>query len=165
METIGKKLGFFSAFIIPALVISGFYLGGYWNLIPLIFSFLLLPAIDQSLGTDTSNVSDQDAEMRAEAFYYRFITYIWTFVQVCFLFWGAHAVTSGRLHSLVEWFAFLLGFALVTGGIGITVAHELGHKKPDLERFYAKLLLMTVCYMHFYIEHNRGHHVHDGTDW
>lgn len=159
METIGKKLGFFSAFIIPALVISGFYLGGYWNLIPLIFSFLLLPAIDQSLGTDTSNVSDEDAEMRAEAFYYRFITYIWTFVQMCFLFWGAYAVASGRLHSLIEWFAFLLGFALVTGGIGITVAHELGHKKPALERFYAKLLLMTVCYMHFYIEHNRGHHV------
>lgn len=47
----------------------------------------------------------------------------------------------------------------MSGGIGITVAHELGHKKQAIEKFYSKVLLMTVCYMHFYIEHNRGHHV------
>ena len=52
-----------------------------------------------------------------------------------------------------------MSFSLVSGGIGITVAHELGHKKQAIEKFYSKLLLMTVCYMHFYIEHNRGHHV------
>ncbi|MEX2232696.1 MAG: alkane 1-monooxygenase [Cyclobacteriaceae bacterium] len=52
-----------------------------------------------------------------------------------------------------------MGCALVTGGIGITVAHELGHKKSALEQFYGKILLLTVCYMHFHIEHNRGHHV------
>lgn len=159
MDTLGRKLGFFAAFIIPALVISGFYLGGYWNFIPLIFSFLVLPLIDQSMGVDTSNVPAAEAKIRAEEFYYRFVTYVWTFVQMCFVFWGAYAVTSGRLVSVTEWLAFLLGFALVTGGIGITVAHELGHKNSALERFYAKLLLMTVCYMHFYIEHNRGHHV------
>lgn len=51
----------------------------------------------------------------------------------------------------------------MTGGIGITVAHELGHKSSKLEQFYAKVLLMTVCYMHFFIEHNRGHHVRVAT--
>ena len=159
MENFGRKLGFFTAFIIPALVICGFYLGGYWNFIPLIFSFVVLPVIDQSLGVDTTNVSAAEVKIRAEEYYYRFVTYIWTLVQMCFVFWGAYAVTSGRLDSVTAWVAFLLGFALVTGGIGITVAHELGHKNSAVERFYAKLLLMTVCYMHFYIEHNRGHHV------
>jgi alkane 1-monooxygenase len=56
-----------------------------------------------------------------------------------------------------------MGVGLVTGGIGITVAHELGHKKSKLEQFYSKVLLMTVSYMHFYIEHNRGHHVQVAT--
>jgi alkane 1-monooxygenase len=82
---------------------------------------------------------------------------------VLFVFWGAFTVVSGKLQSPWEWLAFVLGFSLVTGGIGITVAHELGHKKSGLQRLYAKILLMTVCYMHFYIEHNRGHHVNVAT--
>ncbi|MGC1242141.1 MAG: alkane 1-monooxygenase [Chryseosolibacter sp.] len=159
MESLGRKLGYFSAFIIPALVISGFYLGGYWNFTALVFSFLILPVIDQLLGTDTSNPQPEEAKIKAEAFYYRFVTYFWAIVQVAFVLWGTFAVTDGRLDDVTEWVGLILGFALVTGGIGITVAHELGHKKSALEQFYGKLLLLTVCYMHFYIEHNRGHHV------
>ncbi len=75
------------------------------------------------------------------------------------MIWGAWVVTTDTLSSGLIWSAFVLSVSLVTGGIGITVAHELGHKKSSLERFYSKALLMTVCYMHFYIEHNRGHHV------
>lgn len=159
MKDIGRQLGFFTAFIIPALVMIGFYMGGFWNVTPLAFSFLILPLIDQSLGVDTSNVPEAEARVRSEAFYYRFVTYVWTFVQIAFVCWAAFAVSADRLQGVAEWVAFIMGSALVTGGIGITVAHELGHKKSALEKFYAKLLLMTVCYMHFYIEHNRGHHV------
>jgi alkane 1-monooxygenase len=46
---------------------------------------------------------------------------------------------------------------------GINIAHELGHRKEKWCRFWAKVNLMTVCYMHFYIEHNRGHHVNVAT--
>lgn len=155
----GARLGFLTAFIIPGLVIAGFYLGGGWNFLAIAFSFVLLPLIDYTLGIDTSNVPSDQVKARAAEFYYRFVTYVWTFVQFAFILWGAYAVTSGGLAGVVEWLAFLLSFALVTGGIGITVAHELGHKHSSLERFYGKALLMTVCYMHFYIEHNRGHHV------
>jgi alkane 1-monooxygenase len=159
MKSLLKKLGFFTAFIIPTLVIAGFYLGGAWNYITIFFSFMLIPLIDQLSGIDTSNVPEQEVKMRAEEFYYRFVTYVWAYVQLLFVFWGAYAVVSGRLSSLSDWVGFTISFSLVTGGIGITVAHELGHKKSNLERFYGKALLMTVCYMHFYIEHNRGHHV------
>jgi alkane 1-monooxygenase len=163
MNQIARKLAFFTAFIIPVLVITGFYLDGYWNFLAILFSFLLMPVLDQSLGIDTSNVSETDAKVKGEEFYYRFVTYVWTYFQLAFLFWGCYAVTTGRLGEFWEWAAFTLSFSLVTGGIGITVAHELGHKKSLLERTYGKLLLMTVCYMHFYIEHNRGHHVHVAT--
>jgi alkane 1-monooxygenase len=159
MNEIVRKLGFYAAFIIPLLVSSGFYLGEYWNCLALVFSFLIIPFADQFSGTDTSNVPEQEAGIRSEELYYRLITYVWTFFQLAFITWGAAAVVSGKLSGVLEWSAFILSFSLVTGGIGITVAHELGHKKSSLERFYGKLLLMTVCYMHFYIEHNRGHHV------
>lgn len=163
MQLILRRIGFFSAFIIPVLVIAGFYAGGYWNYLTIAFSFIFIPVIDEALGIDRSNVPDGEARELGAEFYYRFVTYCWTFCQLGFFIWGIMAVSSGRLSGPVEWIGFAISFSLVTGGIGITVAHELGHKKSALERFYGKVLLMMVCYMHFYIEHNRGHHVQVAT--
>jgi alkane 1-monooxygenase len=163
MKLIFRKIGFFTAFIVPALVVAGFYAGGYWNFIAIFFSFVFIPFVDQLLGIDKSNVSETDVKLVSEEFYYRFVTYCWTYFQMAFLIWGAFAVSSGALQSGWHWLGFIISFSLVTGGIGITVAHELGHKRSQLEKFYGKALLMTVTYMHFYIEHNRGHHVHVAT--
>ena len=49
------------------------------------------------------------------------------------------------------------------GGVGINTAHEMGHKKDALERWLSKITLAQTCYGHFYIEHNRGHHVRVAT--
>jgi alkane 1-monooxygenase len=158
-----KKVGFFTAFILPALVIVGFYAGGYWNFSTLAFVFGVIATIDHWAGLDTENIPDGKAKLISDELYYRFITYVWTFVQVAFVSWGCYVVSFGKLNSFIEWIGFVIGTSLVTGGIGITVAHELGHKKSRLEQFYSKVLLMTVCYMHFFIEHNRGHHVQVAT--
>lgn len=159
MHSVIRKLAFFTALIIPSLVVAGFYLDGYWNFAAIAFSFVLMPLVDQWAGVDTSNLPDEKAKIVGEEFYYRFVTYVWTFVQLAFVVWASYAAASGSINSWWEWAAFTLSAALVTGGIGITVAHELGHKKSRFERTLSKILLMTVSYMHFYIEHNRGHHV------
>jgi alkane 1-monooxygenase len=39
----------------------------------------------------------------------------------------------------------------------------LGHRQASNERFLGKLLLLPTQYMHFYIEHNFGHHLHAAT--
>jgi alkane 1-monooxygenase len=49
------------------------------------------------------------------------------------------------------------------GGLGINTAHELGHKKESVERWLSKIALAQSWYGHFYIEHNRGHHVRVAT--
>ena len=49
------------------------------------------------------------------------------------------------------------------GGIGINTAHELGHKRESHERWLSKIALAQSFYGHFYIEHNRGHHVRVAT--
>jgi alkane 1-monooxygenase len=159
MKSLFRKIGFFTAFIIPALIIAGFYTGGWGNYVTIAFAFVILPALDTVCGTDKSNVPSQNVAKVGNEFFYRFVTYLWTYFQIAFVFWGAYVVTTQRLHGIAEWIGFVISFSLMSGGIGITVAHELGHKKSKLERFYSKALLMTVCYMHFYIEHNRGHHV------
>lgn len=58
-------------------------------------------------------------------------------------------------------FAFAVG--TVTGGMGITIAHELGHRASQLDRLLAKALLVSVGYGHFFVEHVRGHHVRVAT--
>jgi alkane 1-monooxygenase len=52
---------------------------------------------------------------------------------------------------------------LLCGTFGINVAHELGHRVNKFEQTLAKLLLLTSLYMHFYIDHNQGHHKHVAT--
>ncbi|MBL8381950.1 MAG: alkane 1-monooxygenase [Burkholderiales bacterium] len=59
------------------------------------------------------------------------------------------------------WLGIAVGF--VTGSFGITIAHELGHRPSRVDRALAQGLLMTVCYGHFYVEHNRGHHARVAT--
>ncbi len=40
----------------------------------------------------------------------------------------------------------------------IAVAHELIHRRPKFQRQMGRILLWTVCYDHFAVEHARGHH-------
>ena len=163
MVSVARRIGFYAAFIIPGLVVVGFYLGGMWNYLALLFAFVILPVLDQLIGTDPSNVPGSEVERVESEYFYRFVIYLWTYLQLAMIVWGAYAVATNRLSNVWEWFGFIVSFSLITGGIGITVAHELGHKKSSVERLYARLLLMTVCYMHFTIEHNRGHHVSVAT--
>ncbi|HTT99584.1 MAG TPA: alkane 1-monooxygenase [Rhizomicrobium sp.] len=45
-----------------------------------------------------------------------------------------------------------------TGSFGIFVAHEMLHGRSRFDRFCAELLMVTVSYPHFCIEHIHGHH-------
>src|SRR5690606_25787703 len=59
-----------------------------------------------------------------------------------------------------------IGLAITVGcvsGIAINTAHELGHKREQLERWLGKIALAQSLYGHFFIEHNRGHHVRVAT--
>jgi len=65
----------------------------------------------------------------------------------------------------LPWYAYL-GLSISTGcatGIAINTAHELGHKTAGHEKWLAKLSLAPVFYGHFFVEHNRGHHVRVST--
>lgn len=57
--------------------------------------------------------------------------------------------------------AFAVGF--VTGAQGITYAHELGHSHHRADRALAWVLMASVNYPQFMVEHYRGHHVRAAT--
>ena len=75
---------------------------------------------------------------------------------------GAGCLAAARADWLVAaGIAFTVGF--VTGSQGITFAHELGHSKSRLDRTLAWVLMTSVCYGHFMVEHYRGHHPRAAT--
>lgn len=157
-----KKIGFFSALILPALLVIGYELGGANLWLIHGFVFLLVPLMDLLVSRDTSNVSKEEISQVSKEYFYKLVTFIWVYVQLAVLIWGFYVVSTSDF-MWWEWIAFVSGTALVTGGIGITVAHELGHKPEKIQQVYAQTLLMTVSYMHFFIEHNRGHHMRVAT--
>ncbi|BDA78296.1 alkane monooxygenase [Leptospira kobayashii] len=157
-----KQYSFFISFALPALTVSGFYYGGYGNLLTPCFVFIVVPVLDLLVGRDSENPEDSRFQEIQSSEYYKYLTYGWVFVQSVFLLWALYSFAFSAL-TVLESVLFILSVSLVTGGIGITVAHELGHKNSEWEQFSSKLLLLQVCYMHFYIEHNRGHHVKVST--
>lgn len=157
-----KKLGYLFPFILPTLWIWGTYKGGFWSYSAVLFAFGLIPLIDFLAGIDKQNFGKEEEKQVADEWYYRGVLYLWAFVQVGLLVWACYVVAYQSL-SYGEYVGFLLSTMTVLGGIGITVAHELGHKNSKWEQFLAKTILNTVFYRHFFIEHNRGHHVQVAT--
>ena len=75
---------------------------------------------------------------------------------------GAGCLAAARADWLVvAGIAYTVGF--ITGSQGITFAHELGHSKSRLDRVLAWVLMTSVCYGHFMVEHYRGHHPRAAT--
>jgi alkane 1-monooxygenase len=136
----------------------------FWYLGPIVV-FITVPAIDLIAGLDRSNPPDDVLEALENDKYYRWITYLFLPIQYAALIWACWMFTEpswAPAMSVVD----KVGLALTIGtiaGIGINTAHELGHKKESHERWLAKIALAQSFYGHFYIEHNRGHHVRVAT--
>ncbi|MGB8402915.1 MAG: alkane 1-monooxygenase [Mycobacterium sp.] len=135
-----------------------------------ILLYVLLPVLDLKFGPDGENPPDEMMERLENDKYYRYCTYVYIPFQYASVIMGAYLFTAKDLGWLgfdggLSWWA-KLGVALsvgVLGGVGINTAHEMGHKREDLERWLAKITLAQTFYGHFYIEHNRGHHVRVAT--
>lgn len=162
-------------FVATALIWAGNALGwqavtpALWWIGPLLV-YVLVPTLDVFVGPDGENPPEELVEALENDRYYRYCTYIYlpfqfaTLVFACYL-WSADNLSwlgiDGGLGVVSK-----IGLALSVGvvaGIGINTAHELGHKKVELERRLSRIALAQSFYGHFYIEHNRGHHVRVAT--
>ena len=159
--------------VVPSLAFVGYGLwlatgSGAWFWIGPVVILVVVPAIDLVAGLDRSNPPDDAIEALEEDRYYRWVTYLFLplqyvgFVAAMYLIARGDPLGIGGDLSIVDKIGLALSIGSI-GGIGINTAHELGHKREQNERWLSKIALAQSFYGHFYIEHNRGHHVRVAT--
>jgi alkane 1-monooxygenase len=162
----GKRYLWLLGLVVPLLpliawgLVEATGLGLFWWYGP-VFIFVLLPVIDTLIGKDAENPPDSAIAWLEQDCYYRWCTYLFLPLQYGSLVFACWQWTYGGL-GVVE----SLGLAFTVGavaGIAINTAHELGHKRKQAERRLSKVALAQTGYGHFFIEHNRGHHVRVAT--
>jgi alkane 1-monooxygenase len=135
-------------------------LGVFWFYGPFLV-FGIFPLLDLIVGLDAANPPEDAIKWLEQDRYYRWCTYMYLPVQYAGLVFACWQWSSGKL-STVEDVGLALTMAMVSG-VAINTAHELGHKRASMERWLSKVALAQSGYGHFFIEHNRGHHVRVAT--
>lgn len=158
------------AFVPPALLPLAAVLGeatGWrdaFTWLPLFVLFVLLPMVDAWMGADVTVAPDRGADFESlqKRFAYRWITIACVPMQWLLLAWSLWhwQQTDFGIAGTMGW---LLSLGIVGGIVAINVAHELVHKAGRIEPFLGSVLLASVGYSGFRIEHLRGHHVHVAT--
>jgi alkane 1-monooxygenase len=135
-------------------------LGVFWFWGPFLV-FVLFPLWDLVRGLDASNPPESVVKALEQDRWYRWCIYLYLPLQYLSLVFACWLWASGKLTLFDD-----IGLAWTVGmvsGIAINTAHELGHKRDILERRLSKVGLAQSGYGHFFIEHNRGHHVRVAT--
>ncbi len=157
-----KDLKYLAAFSIPIIAVLGIYLNGLWVFATPVYAFILLPVLELVFPLDERNLETNEVESKVKNKLFDWLLYLNLPIVYGILIYALIVVTSTELqkHELV---GLIFSVGIVLGVNGINVGHELGHRQSTNERFLGKALLLPSLYMHFYIEHNFGHHLHAAT--
>ena len=150
------------AYTIPISAIISIQLGGVWSFTTVIYAFGFIPIWEALINPDNMKLDEKQIESRLANRFFDFMLYFNIIIVFSILFYGVNYLVSNDLY-LYEKIGLILSIGIVLGTNGINVAHELGHRQKLWERMLGKILLMPAFYMHFYLEHNFGHHQHVGT--
>ena len=157
-----KDLKYLAALTIPITAIISIYYKGIWVFITPVYVFIMIPILELLLAKNPSNYSKSEIKTKKVNSLFDWMLYLNLPIIYALLFWALIEVSLKTLEAY-EFIGIVISVGIVLGGNGINVAHELGHRLTTNERFLGKLLLLPSLYMHFFIEHNFGHHLHAAT--
>lgn len=145
---------FFLLFIVPIFSAAGLLYGGQWFWATPVFAFVLIPSLDFLVGDHKSPYLDPSTELVQAG---RALTVLYVPVHLALIGFGVYQ-SAYQNWSTLEWTLAVLGVGMSSGGLGITIAHELVHRSEKFLRTLGGVLLSSVCYGHFMVEHVHGHH-------
>lgn len=157
-----RAFKYLSPLMIYVLAWLAFTGKGWITWSPMLYAWVLMPTLELFIKPDEKNLSTAEEELTKKDRIYDYLLYIIVFIQFVTLF----VFLSTIRHNELLWWETagrVFSMGLLCGTFGINVAHELGHRVNKYEQIFAKALLLTSLYMHFFIEHNKGHHKNVAT--
>ena len=157
-----KDLKYILAYTIPLSAYFAFTTTGIGCFATVFYAFIGIPLLDIITGQTKTNLSKEQALTKKTKWVFDVMLYL-NIPLVFGLLFLAFTKIQTTDYALYELTGITLSAGILLATNAINVAHELGHRKPYFERFMSKCLYMPCLYMHFYIEHNFGHHLNVGT--
>lgn len=146
------KLVAFSAFpAIPLLAPLGYYAGLPW-LAPA-FAFIGIPVLDLFTSIDRTAPLGERAPRRAVA-WLRMIPRLYVLLWLPVLGWTAHILATEASGAMAAW---LVASAAIATAFATCAAHELLHWPSAFDFALSRLIMATVAYGPFTLEHLHHH--------
>ena len=157
-----SDLKYLMAYSIPLTALVGIYLKGIWVFATPFYVFVILPLLElisTRLGYDTM---EDDESKNLVHWIFDLMLYLNLPIIIGILYYSLNTVLYTNC-TTAEFIGLFLTTGIVLSSNGINVAHELCHRENTFEKSLGKLMLLPSFFMHFYIEHNFGHHLHVAT--
>ena len=157
-----RHLKFLLPFSLFVLAYLAFTQRGWLIASPVIYAFGFIPLLELLIPLSKENMTEAEEKIAKDDRIYDWWLYIIVPLQYAALVFFLFSLQEEGLPTWEKW-GRIVAMGLLCGAFGINVGHELGHRRFLFERNLAKALLLTSLYMHFYIEHNKGHHKNVST--
>ncbi|MGB1449907.1 MAG: alkane 1-monooxygenase [Flavobacteriaceae bacterium] len=157
-----SDLKYLFAYTVPLTALVSVLSKGVLTFAAPIYTFVCIPLLEILLADFDQKYNPAQKEKRLNNFFFDVLLYL----NIPFVFGvlgvGLY-VLSTQSYTTTEYVGIVLSLGILLATNAINVAHELGHRTTQFERTLSKLLLMPCLYMHFYLEHNFGHHKNVAT--
>lgn len=157
-----RSFKYLSVYTLPVLAYISFTQSGWITFLPVIEAFIVIPILELLFPPNPNNFSAEDELERLNNPVYDWLVYLVVPVQIYCLWLFLNAMSGAT--DMITIVGRISAMGMLCGVMGINVAHELGHRKKKYEQWMSRTLLLTSLYMHFFIEHNRGHHKNVSTE-
>ncbi len=158
-----KDAKYLIAYVAPLAAFLGIYLQGVWSFSGIYVGFVLIPLLELIGPRSTDNYTPEEESKKALSVFFDVLLYLNVPILYGLIAYYFSTLYLGGL-ATYEIVGMTCSVGLIVGTIGINVAHELGHRPTRYEQALSKILLLPALYMHFNIEHNRGHHRNVATE-
>ena len=155
-------LKYLFAYSIPFSAFLSVYFLGYFSFGAVFYAFVIIPLLESIIKTPGKIYSEDEKSSRLSNIFFDLMLYGNLPIVFGILGYGFYVISLGGL-STMETIGVVLSLGILLATNAINVAHELGHRKKRIEQMMSKALLLPCLYMHFYLEHNFGHHKNVST--
>ena len=156
-----KDLKYLMSYSIALTAFIGILYGGPFVYLTVVYTFLFIPILESYTKEGKNTYTDDEKKNRNLDPFFDFLLYL--NIPIVFGIFFISLNTLLYANTYFEIVGIILSSSIVMATNGINVGHELGHRKSLFSRTCSKLLYLPCQYMHFFIEHNYGHHINVAT--